>query len=236
MECMMNTDSSQQHATLQRIARRAMAQRGLLTESSREAVAELDKIQAPPVRTGGAARDLRALPLASIDNDDSLDLDQLTVVQMLPDGVVKILVAVADVDGLVKKGSAIDSDARHNTTSIYTAAQIFPMLPQRLSTDLTSLSDQKDRPAIVIEMVFASDGTMRGSDIYAATVRNRAKLAYNALAAWLEGQGPAPAPIAGVPGLDENLRTQDRVAQKIRAFRHEHGALDLETIQADRKS
>lgn len=227
----MNMESSQQHATLQRIARRAMAQRGLLTESSPAAVAELESIQAP-LRTDGAAKDLRLLPWASIDNDDSLDLDQLTVAQTLPDGVVKILVAVADVDGLVKKGSAIDSDARHNTTSIYTAAQVFPMLPQRLSTDLTSLSDQKDRPAIVIEMVFASDGTMRGSDIYAATVRNRAKLAYNALAAWLEGQDPAPAPIAGVPGLAENLRTQDRVAQKIRAFRHEHGALDLETIQA----
>ena len=228
----MNTDSSQQHATLQEIARRVMSQRGLLTESSREPVAELDKIQAPPARTDGAMRDLRDLPWASIDNDDSLDLDQLTVAGVLPDGAVKILVAVADVDGLVKKGSAIDSDARHNTTSIYTAAQVFPMLPQRLSTDLTSLSDQNDRPAIVIEMVFASDGTMRGSDIYAATVRNRAKLAYNALAAWLEGQGPAPAPIAGVPGLAENLHAQDRVAQKIRVFRYEHGALDLETIQA----
>ena len=228
----MNTDSRQQHAMLQQIARRVMAQRGLLTESSPAAITELQRIQAPLARADGAARDLRDLPWASIDNDDSLDLDQLTVAQMLPDGAVKILVAVADVDGLVKKGSAIDSDARHNTTSIYTAAQVFPMLPQRLSTDLTSLSDQKDRPAVVIEMVFASDGTMRGSDIYAATVRNRAKLAYNALAAWLEGQGPAPAPIAGVPGLDENLRTQDRVAQKIRAFRHEHGALDLETIQA----
>ena len=84
---------------------------------------------------------------ASIDNDDSFDLDQLTVAQTLSDGAVKILVAIADVDGLVKKDSALDSDARHNTTSVYTAAQIFPMLPPRLSTDLTSLSDQQDRPA-----------------------------------------------------------------------------------------
>jgi exoribonuclease-2 len=180
---MMNMDSSQQRATLQRIARRVMAQRGLLTEFSPGAIAELDRIQAPPARTDGAARDLRLLPWASIDNDDSLDLDQLTVAQTLPGGQVKILVAVADVDSLVKKGSAIDSDARHNTTSVYTAAQVFPMLPQRLSTDLTSLSDQKDRPAVVIEMVFAADGTMPGSDIYAATVRNRAKLTYNALVA-----------------------------------------------------
>ena len=228
----MNMDSGQQRATLQRIARRAMTQRGLLTEFSRGAMAELGRIQAPPVQTDAAARDLRDLPWASIDNDDSLDLDQLTVAQTLPDGAVKILVAVADVDDLVKKGSAIDGDARHNTTSIYTAAQVFPMLPERLSTDLTSLSDQKDRPAVVIEMVFAADGTLRGSDIYAATVRNRAKLAYNSVAAWLDGQAPPPTPITGGDGLADNLRVQDRVAQKIRAFRHEHGALDLETIQA----
>jgi exoribonuclease-2 len=229
---MMNTDSSQQRATLQRIARRAMTQRGLLTESSREAIAELDKIQARPAQTGGTARDLRDLPWASIDNDDSRDLDQLTVAQTLPDGAVKILVAVADVDGLVKKGSAIDEHARHNTTSVYTAAQVFSMLPERLSTDLTSLSDQAERPAIVIEMVIGPDGTLQASDIYAATVRNHAKLAYDGVAAWLEGHGPAPAPIANVKGLDDNLRTQDQVAQKIRAFRHEHGALDLETIEA----
>jgi exoribonuclease-2 len=228
----MTLNTSQQRDTLQRIARRAMSQRGLFTESSHTAIAELEKIQATPARTDGATRDLRDLPWASIDNDDSLDLDQLTVAQSLPGGAVKILVAIADVDGLVPKGSAIDSDARHNTTSVYTAAQIFPMLPQRLSTDLTSLSDQQDRPAIVIEMTFDAAGTLQGSEVYGASVRNRAKLAYNSVAAWLDGQGPMPAPIAGVPGLDENLRIQDRVAQQVRAFRHEHGALDLETIEA----
>jgi exoribonuclease-2 len=221
-----------QRATLQRIARRAMTDRGLLPDFSRAALAELDRIQAPPARTDGAARDLRDLPWASIDNDDSRDLDQLTVAQTLPDGAVKILVAVADVDGLVKKGSALDEHARHNTTSVYTAAQVFSMLPERLSNDLTSLSDQAERPAIVIELVIGPEGTLRASDIYAATVRNHAKLAYDGVAAWLEGRGPAPAPIAGVKGLDDNLRTQDQVAQKIKAFRHEHGALDLETIEA----
>jgi exoribonuclease-2 len=228
----MNVNSTQQRDTLQRIARLAMSQRGLFTQSSHAAIAELEKLQAASAQTNDAARDLRDLPWASIDNDDSLDLDQLTVAAAGADGTVKILVAIADVDGLVSKGMAIDLDARHNTTSVYTAAQIFPMLPVRLSTDLTSLSDQADRPAVVIEMTFDSAGTMQASDIYAATVRNRAKLAYNSVAAWLDGQGPMPAPIAKVPGLDENLRTQDRVAQQAKAFRHEHGALDLETIQA----
>ena len=225
-------NASGQRATLQRIARRAMTERGLLPDFSPAALAELDRIPAAPARTDGAAKDLRDLPWASIDNDDSRDLDQLTVAQTLPDGAVKILVAVADVDGLVKKGSAIDEHARHNTTSVYTAAQVFSMLPERLSTDLTSLSDQAERSAVVIELVIGPDGTLRTSDIYAATVRNHAKLAYDGVAAWLEGHGPAPAPIAGVKGLGDNLRTQDQGAQKIKAFRHEHGALDLETIEA----
>jgi exoribonuclease-2 len=171
-------------------------------------------------------------PWASIDNDDSRDLDQLTVAETMPEGAVKILVAIADVDVLVKKGSAIDEHARQNTTSVYTAGEIFPMLPERLSTDLTSLGLREDRPAIVIEMVFGEDGSLRSSDLYGATVRNRAKLAYNSVAAWLEGEGPAPGPIEAVEGLAENLRTQDRVAQQLKAFRHEHGALDLETIEA----
>ena len=225
-------NASGQRATLQRIARRAMTDRGLLPDFSRAALAELNGIQAPPAHSEGAAKDLRALPWASIDNDDSRDLDQLTVAQTLPDGAVKILVAVADVDGLVNKGSAIDEHARHNTTSVYTAAQIFSMLPERLSTDLTSLNNNADRSAIVIEMTIGPDGTLQASDIYAAMVCNHAKLAYDSVAAWLEGHGPAPAPIAHVNGLSENLRTQDQVAQKIRAFRHEHGALDLETIEA----
>ena len=225
-------NASGQRATLQRIARRAMIQRGFSPDFSPQAIAQLDGIRGPATPTEKSTRDLRDLLWCSIDNDDSRDLDQLTVAQTLPDGAVKILVAVADVDGLVKKGSAIDEHARHNTTSVYTAAQVFSMLPERLSTDLTSLSDQAERSAVVIELVIGPDGTLRTSDIYAATVRNHAKLAYDGVAAWLEGHGPAPAPIAGVKGLGDNLRTQDQVAQKIKAFRHEHGALDLETIEA----
>jgi exoribonuclease-2 len=141
-------------------------------------------------------------------------------------------VAIADVDALVKKRSALDDYARQNTTSVYTAAATFPMLPEKLSTDLTSLSYAADRLAIVMETVFAGDGTPQSSDIYGATVRNWAKLAYNSVAGWLEGSGPMPKEIGAVSGLDENLRLQDRVAQKLRALRHQHGALDLETVEA----
>ena len=155
-------------------------------------------------------RDLTDLPWASIDNDDSRDLDQLTVAETLPEDRVKIRVAVADVDALVKDGSAIDEHARHNTTSVYTAAQIFPMLPEKLSTDLTSLNFGEERLAVVVEMIVAGDGSLLGSDIYRARVRNHAKLAYNSVAAWLDGSGALPEGIAAVNGLDANLRVQDR--------------------------
>ncbi len=209
-----------------------MLERGLLPDFSAEALAELARIQAPRIATDGEVRDLRGLPWVSIDNDDSRDLDQLTGAQELPGGAARVMVAVADVDALVKRGSAIDGHARTNTTSVYTAAEIFPMLPERLSTDLTSLADHQDRLAVVVEMTVGTDGSLAGSELYRAAVRNCAKLAYNAVGAWLDGRGPAPDAVAAVLGLDANLRLQDEVAQKLRAFRHEHGALDLQTVEA----
>jgi len=217
---------------LERIARRVMKERGFLPDFSRAALNELEKIQQVDWGVEAHKKDLRHLLWASIDNDDSQDLDQLTVAEALPDNKVKILVAVADVDALVKKNSAIDEHARQNTTSVYTAGKTFPMLPERLSTDLTSLNYQEDRPAIVIEMMISDEGEIKSSDIYHATVRNHAKLAYNSVAAWLEGKGPIPEAAAIVPGLAENLRIQDRVAQQLKALRHEHGALDLQTLEA----
>jgi exoribonuclease-2 len=209
-----------------------MLARGLLPDFSAGALAELDGIHEPATRAEESTRDLRNLIWCSIDNDDSRDLDQLTVAEAMPDGATKILVAVADVDAVVKKQSALDDHARQNTTSVYTAAEVFPMLPEKLSTDLTSLNYESDRLAMVIEMVIASDGSLQGSDIYSAIVRNCAKLAYNSVADWLEGSGPMPQAIGKVDGLDENLRLQDRVAQKLKALRHLQGALDLATIEA----
>jgi VacB/RNase II family 3'-5' exoribonuclease len=225
------TGTEKQHRTiLQNIARMAMLERGLLPDFSTEALAELAGIEAPAITDGGLLRDLRHLPWASIDNDDSLDLDQLTVAEVLAGDAVKMLIAVADVDSLVRNGSAIDDHASHNTTSVYTAATIFPMLPDKLSTNLTSLNFNEDRLAIVIEMIVAPDGLVGDSNIYRAQVRNHAKLAYNSVAAWLEG-GAVPEALTAVTGLDENLRIQDRVAQSMKAFRHTHGALDLETVE-----
>jgi exoribonuclease-2 len=209
-----------------------MLEKGLVPDFPAQALAELDGIHGPATRTEESTRDLRNLLWCSIDNDDSRDLDQLTVAEAMPGGTVKVLVAVADVDAVVKKKSALDDHARQNTTSVYTAAEIFPMLPEKLSTDLTSLNFESNRLAVVAEMVFAGDGSLQSSDLYQATVRNRAKLAYNSVAGWLEGTGPMPQGIGTVSGFDENLRLQDRVAQKLKTLRHLNGALDLETIEA----
>jgi exoribonuclease-2 len=228
----MNVNDKRHRAILQNIAQRAMLERGLLPDFSAEALAELDAIQSPATMKGEPVRDARNLLWASIDNDDSRDLDQLTFAESPPGDDVKIFVAVADVDALVKNGSALDDQARHNTTSVYTAARIFPMLPEKLSTNFTSLNFNEDRLAVVVEMVIGSDGSLQDSDIYRACVRNHAKLAYDSVAAWLEGNSSAPEAVAAVIGLEENLRLQDRAAQRMKNFRHSHGALSFETIEA----
>jgi len=245
----MNTYTQHHRSILQSIAHRAMLERGLLPDFSSAALAELEQIQdfaakvptlVPDVPAGNVPvgsdsntiRDRRNLLWASIDNDDSRDLDQLTVAEALPTGKVKILVAIADVDSSVKNGSAIDEHARHNTTSVYTAAEIFPMLPEKLSTDVTSLNFNQDRLAIVVEMVVGADGSLEDSKIGKAWVRSHAKLAYNSVAAWLEKKSDIPEDVAAMPGLAENLQLQDRAAQSMKKLRHLHGALSLETIEA----
>ena len=230
---------------LQAIAHRAMLERGLLPDFSSAALAE-SRAVSPDVAVGRAdpaVRDLRALLWCSIDNDDSRDLDQLTVAETLPAGATKIFVAIADVDAKVKQGSALDQHAATNTTSVYTDAQIFSMLPEHLSTDLTSLNEGQERLAIVVEMTVDMTAKVTGEatgdggtvvtawDVYRAVVFNRAKLAYNAVAAWLEKGATPPARLAAVPGLAENLQLQDRVAQALRARRHQQGALQLETLE-----
>jgi len=216
---------------LRTIARRVMRERGLEPDFSPAVLAEVGAMTKAAGERDPAIRDLRDRLWCSIDNDDSRDLDQLSVAEPLAGGQVKILVAVADVDALVRPGSAPDNHARTNTTSVYTAGGIFPMLPEKLSTDLTSLGEGAERLALVFEMTLGADGTAGASAVYRAVVRNRAKLAYNAVAAWLDGQGPPPPRVAAVAGMEEQLRIQDRVAQAMKASRHQHGALSLETLE-----
>ncbi len=228
----MNPSDEANAALLKDLARQAMLDRGLLPEFSDAAVKQASAITAPAAAAGGDIRDLRALPWASIDNDDSRDLDQLSAAEALGGGAVRIWVAIADVDAVVAARTPIDDHARINTTSVYTVPLVFPMLPEKLSTNLSSLAEGEERLAVIVEMTVNSQGSLDASDVYRARVLNQAKLAYNGVGAWLEGSGPVPPRVGAVPGLDEQLRLQDRVAQALRAVRQAHGALALETMEA----
>jgi ribonuclease R len=228
----MTTNNKRHRHILARIADQAMVERGLYPEFSQAAQAELSRLNAPSTETGDDIRDLTRLLWCSIDNDDSLDLDQLTTAEQMAGGRVRILVSVADVDALVKPDSAINAHAQHNTTSVYTAARVYSMLPEKLSTDLTSLNLESNRLSMVMDMIIEPDGSLAESSVYRARVHNKAKLAYNGVAAWLDGNPSQPASFASVVGLPENLRLQDLVAQRMRRLRHSHGALSLETIES----
>ena len=229
---MNNTNDRNHRAMLQRIARDAMLDKGFLVDFPPSAIAALSGLQERAPQIKDPLRDLRNLAWCSIDNDDSEDLDQLAVAMPMPNGEVKILVAIADVDSIVTNHSEFEDHAKNNTTSVYTPARIFPMLPEKLSTNLTSLKYNVDRLSMVVEFIVAEDGSLLNPDIYPAVVKNKAKLAYNSTAAWLEGNGSMPKAIEIVSGLDQNLRLQEGVAKKLNTLRYRNGALYLETTQA----
>lgn len=218
---------SQDHrVALRAIARRAMIQHGLEPDFPAGARQALSRIADVPV---AGLRDLRSLPWSSIDNAESRDLDQLEV--CVQDERTRLLVAIADVNALVEKDDPLDAHARTNTTSVYTPAQIFPMLPEELSTDRTSLNEHEDRGAFVVDMTIADEGVVFSAEVYRALVRNHARLTYSAVAAWLDGEGPAPDNLHAVTGLEEQLRLQDRIAAALRTRRQQDGALDFDRTE-----
>jgi VacB/RNase II family 3'-5' exoribonuclease len=216
---------------LKQIAVEAMAAHGFEANFSKSALDQAAILDEALKGYSDGFEDLTHLPWCSIDNDDSRDLDQVSVSEDLPGAATKILVGVADVDALVPQNSPLDLHARHNTTSIYTGVCTFPMFPERLSWDLTSLNANEDRRAFIFEFIVDSGGHIGASRIYSAWVRNKAKLTYNGVTAWLEGNGPLPPEATQVAGLEAQIRAQDAAAQRLRMARHEHGALDLETLQ-----
>lgn len=207
-----------------------MLANGFIPDFPADVLAEVDRAAATDGEGVAGVRDLRDLPWSSIDNDSSRDLDQLEVAEKLADGSARVRVAIADVDGTVQQNSATDRFASANSTSVYTGIVTYPMLPGRLSTDLTSLGQNDDRASVVIEFVIGSDGAMTSHDVYMASVRNHAKLAYDSVGAWLDGNGSLPQ--AAGPDIQDQLRLQDAVAATLRAHRAARGALDLETREA----
>jgi len=218
------------HLDLQATAKQIMQEHGFNPDFPPQVAQQLASLKQPTQNSAdGNLRDLRHLLWSSIDNDTSRDLDQIEAAEPATDGNVKIMIGIADVDAYVAKQTPIDQHAACETTTVYTGVRNFPMLPEELSTGVTSLLENQDRACIVIEFVVDSEGNLKSSDVYRALVSNKAQLQYNSVGAWLEGTAPAPPKVAGSSELQQQLKMQDTVAQKLKQQRYQHGALNLQT-------
>ena len=226
-------NSNPSHIDLQAAAKQLMLENGFEPEFPADAQQQLAQIMAnpPKIAPGGNVRDLRDLLWSSIDNDTSRDLDQIEVAERLPDGQIKVMVGVADVDIFVPKGSPLDRHAAKETTTVYAGVINFSMLPEQLSTGASSLLEGDDKQCDIVEFTVNSGGEVTASDVYRAVVRNKAQLAYNGVGAWLENTGPAPAKVAASAELQAQLKLQNEAAQALRAERFRHGALTLESTE-----
>ena len=216
---------------LDTVARAALVANDFRPDLDADARRELEIGRDASANAAGV-RDLRELPWSSIDNAESKDLDQVEFVEALPDGGMRLRLAIADVDVQVPQGSALDAHAAANGTSVYTGVSVYPMLPRGISEDRTSLLEGRDRLVVVVELELGNDGAERSRDVYRALVRNHTKLTYDAVGAWLEGCGPLPPPVAATPGLEEQLWLQDRAASLLKSLRQRAGALEFETVEA----
>src|SRR5438309_415292 len=220
-------DSNPSHLDLQAIAKEVMASRGFEPDFPPEVPQQLAALRdrPPQVAPSRDLRDLRNLLWSSIDNETSRDLDQIEVAESGSNGDVKILVGIADVDAFVPKQTPIDEHAARETTTVYAGVRNFPMLPEELSTGATSLLENQDRLAMIIEFIVDSSGSLKSHDVYRAVVRNKAQLQYNSVGAWLEGKSAAPQKVAASSELQAQLKLQDEVAQRLKQQRFQHGAL-----------
>jgi exoribonuclease-2 len=219
------------HVDLQATAKDIMRQYGFEPDFPPEVEQQLAQLRAnpPALSAGGDVRDLRKLLWSSIDNDTSRDLDQIEVAERLPNGDVKVLVGIADLDVFIRKQSPIDQHAAKETTTVYAGVRNFPMLPEELSTGKTSLLENQDRLSVIVEFVVDGGGHVKSSDVYRALVRNQGQLQYNSVGAWLEGTGGAPAKVAAIADLQAQLHLQDEAAQALKRQRYDNGALNLQT-------
>jgi VacB/RNase II family 3'-5' exoribonuclease len=224
-------DANPSHLDLQAIAKEIMQEHGFEPDfpgAVSDQLASLTK-NPPRVAVSTEVRDLRNLLWSSIDNDTSRDLDQIEVAERGSNGDVKIMIGIADVDAFAAKQSPIDQHAANETTTVYTGVRNFPMLPEELSTGITSLLEGQDRLSVVTEFAVDSNGTVKSSNLYRAVVRNQAQLQYNSVGPWLEGSAEAPAKVQASSSLQDQLKLQDEVAQRLKEQRHQNGALSLQT-------
>jgi VacB/RNase II family 3'-5' exoribonuclease len=224
-------DGKPSYLDLQATAKQIMQARGFEPDFSPQVSDQLAHLTQNPLRLAPTRdiRDLRSLLWSSIDNDSSRDLDQIEVAERITNGGVKVKIGIADVDAFVLPQTPIDQHAARETTTVYTGVYNFPMLPEELSTGRTSLLEQQDRLAIIIDFVVDDTGMVKSSELYRALVRNKAQLQYNSVGGWLDGTSPAPPKVAASSDLEQQLKLQDGIAQRLKEQRHQHGALTLQT-------
>src|SRR5215831_13068592 len=225
--------NDQAHIDLQSVARQVMLEHGFDPDFPPAVQQQVASLTAQPSLPSPSrdVRDLRSMLWSSIDNDTSKDLDQIEVAEQLPNGDVKILVGIADVDAFVFRDTPIDIHAAKETTTVYTGVRNFSMLPEVLSTGITSLLENQDAFSIIIEFVVSPDGHVVSSDLYRGIVRNKAQLTYNAVGGWFEGTSTPPPKVAASSDLQSQLKLQNQVAQALKKQRYLNGALNIETIE-----
>ncbi len=218
---------------LQKVAEEVMRAHGFDPDFPAAVEQQLAKLDADPPQAApnNDIRDLRHLLWSSIDNDTSRDLDQVEVAERLPDGRIRVLIGIADVDAFVAKQSPIDVHAAREATTVYAGVRNFPMLPEQLSTGKSSLLENGDRFAVVIEFAVATDGLVGSDNVYRALLRNQAQLTYRGVGAWLESTGTTPSKIAASNDLQMQLKLQSEAAQLLRKQRQQQGALNLESTE-----
>ncbi len=230
----MTSKSSAKSLDLSAIADEAMTDNGFVPEfppAVKKEIGALDA-KASEIFSEESLRDMRKLLWSSIDDPKTRDLDQVEYAESLPNGSIRLRIGIADVDAFVEKQSAIDKHAGRNCTSVYAGVKTFPMLPEKLSTDLTSLVEGEDRLVVVTEMTITGDGSVESADFYRAIIQNKAKLSYEGIGDWLDGKSGPPKMVKSLPGLETQIRLQSEAAERLIEFRKKLGAIDLGTIQA----
>jgi len=213
-------------------AHQTMIENGFEPEFSPQVFDQLKQIRSGEPGADGSIKDLRDLLWSSIDNASSRDLDQIEWAERLPNDDIRVVVGIADVDSLVPLYSPIDMHAAQNTVTVYTESKIFPMLPEELSTDKSSLNEDVDRLAVVADMTVKENGDVPESTFYRALVRNQAKLSYEKIGDWLDNDGEMPDDLQRLSGLQEQIELQREAAKRLQAYRRVKGALEFESIES----
>ncbi|MCS6902498.1 MAG: RNB domain-containing ribonuclease, partial [Polyangiaceae bacterium] len=168
--------------------------------------------------------DLRDIPTVTIDASHSRDLDDaVAVLPAGPDGSLRVLISIADVDAFVPEGSPLDLDARNRATSVYLAGRVLPMLPESLSNEAISLLDGVDRPTLTVELRIDTEGQVTSVDLYESLIRSHARLTYDAAAEFLSTGCSSGVP----PRVEGTVRWLRTAAARLSAFRASRGGVDL---------